>query len=186
MTTTRSFLFLLAGARRDGNSERLARRAAAALPADVQQTWLRLDEAALPPFADTRHEPSGGVYPPPEGDARRLLDATLAASDLVFVAPVYWYSLPAPAKLYLDHWSGWMRVPTLNFRARMASRGLWAITAVSDEDRSVAEPLLQTLRLTADYMDMVWRGAAIGYGNRPGDVLNDATGVAQADALFVR
>ena len=34
-----------------------------------------------------------------------LLDATRAASHNVWVAPVYWYSIPSPLKTYLDHWS---------------------------------------------------------------------------------
>ena len=55
-----------------------------------------------------------------------LLDATLAATDLVFVAPVYWYSLPAAAKLYLDYWSAWLRftssvAETASLRQRAAS-----------------------------------------------------------------
>jgi multimeric flavodoxin WrbA len=185
MATTPSFLFLLTGARANGNSERLARHAAASLPATVAQSWIRLSELNLPPFEDIRHVPGRGTYPQPDGAMRMLLDATLAATDLVFVAPLYWYALPAAAKLYLDHWSGWMRVPGLDFRARMAGRRMWAITTVSDEDRSVAEPLLDTLRRSAAYMAMEWRGAAVGYGSKPDDVLNDADGLAQANALFV-
>src|SRR5687768_1517087 len=97
----RSFLFVLASARVDGNSERLARAAASRLPADVPARWVRLDEVGLPPFRDLRH---AGGFPEPEGDARSLALATAAATDLVMVTPVYWYALPASAKLYLDHW----------------------------------------------------------------------------------
>jgi NAD(P)H-dependent FMN reductase len=183
VTTTPHFLFLLASARADGNSETLARHAAAKLQTE-DQSWLRLSELPLPPFEDIRHDGSGGAYAAPTGHARTLLDATLAATDLVFVMPVYWYSLPATVKLYLDHWSGWMRVAGLDFRPRMASKRLWAIISVSDEDRSVADPLLDTMRLTADYMKMPFAGSAVGYGNRPRDVLDDAVGLAQAEALF--
>ncbi len=181
----RSFLFLLTSARRGGNSETLARHAAATLGSGVGQAWLDLSELVLPPFDDLRHDPRhGGIYPPPDPVGQRLLDATLAASDLVFVVPLYWYSLPASAKLYLDHWSGWMRLPGVEFRARMAGKTLWAISAISDDDASRAEPLLGTLRLTADYLGMRWGGSAIGFGNRPDDVLKDAAGLAAAERLF--
>jgi multimeric flavodoxin WrbA len=177
------FLMLLASARSGGNAETLARRATAALSADVRQTWLRLAELPLPPFEDRRHV-GDGSYSAPEGHGRTLLDATLAATDLVFVVPLYWYGLPASAKLFLDHWSGWMRVPNLGFKARMANKTLWAISAYSDTDPKTAQPLFDTLRLTADYMNMRWGGELLGYGNQPGDVLRDTDALAGAGTLF--
>jgi multimeric flavodoxin WrbA len=179
----RRFLFLHCGSRADGNTEILARHAAAALPAGVEQRWLSLSQLPLPAFEDVRHV-GDGVYPVPEGHAHTLLEATLWASDLVFAAPLYWYSLPAPAKLYLDHWSGWMRAPGVEFRARMAGKVMWAVSAISDEDRAMADPLLDTLRLTAAYMQMTWGGSLLGFGNRPGDVLTDTTALADAARLF--
>jgi hypothetical protein len=116
----RQFTFLLASARRDGNTELLTRKAAESLPPDYGQHWLRLMDLPLPPFEDIRH--SVGVYPQPEGNERVLFDATLAATDLVFAVPLYWYSVPTAAKLYLDYWSGWLRVPDADFKARMVGR----------------------------------------------------------------
>lgn len=184
MPMTRKILFLTSSARREGNAEILARHAALSLPADVEQRWLHHLDLPLSPFKDIRHEPGGGTYPMPSGAARQLLDETLAATDLVFVSPVYWYALPAAAKLYLDHWSGWLRVPGLDFKIRMAGKRMWAVTIVSDPDRSTAEPLLGTLRLTAAYLHMQWAGAVVGYGNRPGDVGTDDEGTAAAEQLF--
>jgi len=105
----RHFTFLIASARRDGNTELLTRKAAEHLPAGYGQQWLHLMDLPLSPFQDIRH--SVGVYPQPQGNERILFDATLKASDLVFAVPLYWYSVPASAKLYLDYWSGWLRVP---------------------------------------------------------------------------
>ena len=127
--TGRSFLFLLASARRDGNSETLAQRAADALPETTARRWLRLNELSLPPFEDLRH--AGVPFPVPAGDERVLFDATVAASDIVFVAPLYWYSLPASAKLYLDYWSSWLRYKEGNFKARMAGKRLWGMVTLS-------------------------------------------------------
>jgi len=184
MTDKRRFLFLLSSARADGNAEILARRAAAQLPKHNDQRWLALRKLALPAFVDTRHQADDGTYAMPTGDALHLLQETLSATDIVFVAPLYWYSLPAPAKLYLDHWSGWMRLSDVDFQARMRGKRLWVITIISDPDRSTAEPLLGGLRLTASYMNMAWAGAVVGYGNRAGDVLNDDEAVATAENLF--
>ncbi|HUN47474.1 MAG TPA: NAD(P)H-dependent oxidoreductase [Stellaceae bacterium] len=178
----RRFTFLLASARRDGNTEILTRRAAERLPAGCRQEWLRLMDLPLAPFADVRH--STGVYPQPEGNERLLFDATLDATDLVFAVPLYWYGVPASAKLYLDYWSGWLRVPGADFRSRMAGKTLWGVSVLSEEDPHRADPLVGMLRNTADYLKMEFGGVLLGYGNRPGDVLADAAALAKARAFF--
>ncbi|MGW3038612.1 flavodoxin family protein [Kitasatospora sp. NPDC001159] len=179
----RRFLFLDASARVDGNSGQLARLAAeSSLPAGAGQHWLRLADHPLPPFQDLRHTGDGG-YPEPTGHERTLLGATLAATDLVFVAPLYWYSLPTTAKLYLDYWSAWLRVPGADFRARMRGGTVWGVTALATGDDK-AEPLIGTLRLTAEYMGMRWGGALLGNGTRPGDVLRDERALIAAKSFF--
>lgn len=179
----RRFLFLLGSARAEGNTEALARRAAAQLPSYVEQRWLRLSDLPLPAFHDIRHA-DRPEYVEPTGNERLLLDATVGATDLVIASPLYWYSVSADTKLYLDYWSGWLRVPGVDFKARMRGRRMWAVTVISDEDPAKADPLLGTLKLTADYMGMRWSGELVGYGNRPGDVLADATALAEAKNLF--
>ena len=83
-TTSPHFLFLTTSTREPGhlgNTEWLARQAAAALPAGTTQTWHALAGMQLPPFTDRRH--TTGQYDPPTGDLKTLLDATLAATDIV-------------------------------------------------------------------------------------------------------
>lgn len=177
------FLFLNASTRepgQTGNTETLARHAAQALPADTEQTWLRLADLELPPFVDRRH--TTGTYPMPDGDLKTLLDATLAASDLVFVSPVYWFSIPAELKTYLDHWSAWMRVPGLDFKARMAGKRLWVVA--TSGDRAKAQPMLDSYRLCAEFMGMEWKGALWGKGGAPDAVLADHEALAAASEFF--
>jgi multimeric flavodoxin WrbA len=178
----RDFLFLLASTREGGNSEALARHAARSLPAGVTQRWLRLIDHPLPPFADTRHSTG---YPAPEGNARLLCDATLAATDLVIVCPVYWYSLPWPLALYLDHWSAWMRIPELAFQQTLTGRALWGIIVDSDTDAERSwNPVEDTLRRTAAYMAMTWREPLVGHANRPAQILDDKPALAAAERYF--
>jgi hypothetical protein len=178
----RRFTFLLASARRHGSTELLARKGAEHLPLSYSQQWLRLMELPLASFEDIRH--SVGVYPQPEGHERVLFEATLAATDLVFVVPLYWYSVPASAKLYLDYWSAWLRVPGADFKARMAGKTLWGVCALSDEDPARADPLIGTLRLTADYLKMEFGGVLLGYGSNPGDIVADSAAFERAKTFF--
>jgi NAD(P)H-dependent FMN reductase len=179
--TDRRFLFLLASARLAGNSEWLAQQAALALAPTSSQQWLRLSEHPLTPFEDLRH--SIGVYPAPTGHQKTLFEATLACTDLVLVAPVYWYSLPAAAKLYLDYWSAWMRVPGAGFLATMAGKNLSLIAAVSGSDDDAA-PSIGTLQRTARYCKMNWHGALLGNASKPGDIMQDHQAIANAKRFF--
>ena len=179
----RHFLFILGSARRDGNTEWLARHAARTLPASIKQTWIHLLEDQLPLFEDIRHHDTRRYSIATDGE-RKLLDSTLAATDLVIASPVYWYSVSASVKLYLDHWSAWMRLEGVDFKARMAGKTLWSISALSDEDWSGAQPLIDTLRLSAEYMHMKWGGVLLGYGNRPQDIANDAASIERAERFF--
>ncbi|MFF2731646.1 flavodoxin family protein [Streptomyces sp. NPDC058008] len=179
--TTRDVLFLLGSSRAGGNTETLARLAAEQLPAGTGQRWLDLRELPLPDFEDRRH---AGGHPAPAGHAATLLEATLAATDVVIASPLYWYAVSTSAKRYLDHWSGWLRDPGAGFRQRMAGKTLWGVTALADTDPSAADPLVGTLRNSARYLGMRWGGVLLGNGSRPGDVLSDTGAVARAKTFL--
>jgi multimeric flavodoxin WrbA len=184
-SVSRKVLFLLASSREGGNAELLARRAAESLPPGTPVDWLRLEEHLREPFKDLRHAPGG--YPKPGPALLALAERTLAADELVLVAPIYWYSLPSSAQHYLEHWSWWMRLPELRFRERMKGKVLSLVSAhSSEEDDAVAQPLLQSLRMTAEYMALRWRGALIGHGSAPGQVLGDARALESARDFLVR
>ncbi|MFF7795398.1 NAD(P)H-dependent oxidoreductase [Streptomyces sp. NPDC007991] len=181
---TRRFLFVLGSARADGNTELLARAAAEQLPTDVEQQWIDLTEHPVPDFEDLRHD-SDHVRPT-EGNVALLLDATLAATDIVIASPLYWYSVSAHTKRYLDYWSGWLRTPGLDFKATLAGRTLWGVTALAHTQPEVADPLAGTLNNSAAYMEMRFGGVLLGNGSKPGDVLNDTEALARAKTFFAQ
>ena len=184
MTAAPHYLFLTTSTREPGivgNTEWLARQAAAALPAGSTQTWLSLARMELPRFVDQRH--TTGSYPMPEGDMKTLLDATLAADHIVFVAPVYWFSIPAPLKTYLDHWSAWMRIPGLPFKEQMASKSLQLVT--TSGDRTKAQPMIDSVQLCAQFLGMRWGGALWGKGGPPGAVQQDTAALQDFTSFLV-
>lgn len=175
-----SYLFLLASSRRDGNTETLARRAAESLPAGTRQSWLHLDDLPLPDFTDVRH--TIRIPPAPEGNEKILLDATLAADNIVIASPLYWYSASATAKRYLDYWTGWMYLPDTHFKLAMKAKTLWGVSVA--EENGQEEHLVGTLQRSANYLRMRWGGVLVGNGNRPDDVLNDALALVAAKSFF--
>ncbi|MEU6664695.1 NAD(P)H-dependent oxidoreductase [Streptomyces sp. NPDC046727] len=182
---SRRFLFVLGSARADGNTELLAHEAAAQLPGDIEQRWIRLAEHPLPGFVDLRHD-SDHVRPPSNTDTGLLLDATLAATDIVIASPLYWYSVSSLTKTYLDHWSAWLRTPGVDFKATMAGRTLWGIAALADHEPSVADPYVGTLNNSAAYLGMRFGGVLLGNGSAPGDVRKDTDALARAKTFFAQ
>ncbi|QLJ03020.1 NAD(P)H-dependent oxidoreductase [Streptomyces sp. NEAU-sy36] len=181
---TRSFLFLLGSARTGGNTELLARAAADQLPADVEQRWLDLTGLHLPDFRDERHDTDAG--PVEEAGETLLREATAAATDIVIASPLYWYSVSAATKRYLDYWSKWLRTPDPGFREKMAGRTLWGVTAMAHREEELAEPLVLTLHHTAAYMGMRFGGVLLGNGTHPGQVLTDEAALLRAKTFFTQ
>lgn len=173
------FLFLLSSARKGGNAHRLAQAAAAPIPAE-RQRWIDLSDPALPPFSDLR--PGFAL---PDGPVAQVMAAMQQASDIVMVAPVYWYALPAPAKLLLDHWSGWIDAPETGFVDWVRGKRVWLITARGDPDPTVADLPEAMLRRSAEWLGMVWGGALHGVGDAPGDILQDGAAMAAADRFLI-
>src|SRR5690606_27958854 len=170
---------IIASHRRNGNAELLAETAIAAAPVPLAVDRIRLFEHRIERYPDVRH--TDDPVPRIADDYDAVLQRVLAAEALRFAAPVYWYAVPGVLKDFLDRWSGSLRDPHLRFRKRMREKPVFVTTVVSDEDRSVGEPLIKSLWLTCHYyLGMPWGGVAVGYGNRPGDVAQDAQEIGRA------
>ena len=182
--TGRRFLFILGSSRRNGNTELLAKMASEKLLPGIPKRWLQLQDLTLPPFTDIRHDSAAEIHMV-SANEQVLLDETLSATDLVVASPLYWYTVSASTKLYLDYWTYWLRLPEADFKARMRGKTLWGVCTLSDEDlEKQSKPLVETLRMTAEYMGMKWGGVLLGYANRPGDIANDKDSLSRAETFF--
>ncbi|MGW5400945.1 flavodoxin family protein [Streptomyces sp. NPDC003952] len=164
---------MLGSAREGGATESLARRAAEGLPAGARCSWHQLSGLRFP------GEGASGA----EGDEEACLEATLEHSDLVMVSPLYWYSVSAQTKLYLDHWATWMMRPDLHFRDRMRGKTLWAVSTYARGGVQDAEPLVGMLQRTAGYLDMTWGGALLHRARSNGH-LADPDARRHAESFF--
>jgi hypothetical protein len=66
----------------------------------------------------------------------------------------------------------------------MRGKTMWSITAHTAKDLAQVDPMLATLRLTADYLGMDWGGELLAYGNRPGEAIDDPAVLARSKSLF--
>lgn len=102
------------------------------------------------------------------------------------MSPLYWYSLSATVKRYLDYWDAWLETPEIAFKDTLKGRTLWGVTALAHREEEVAEPLVGTLRNTAAFFPMHFGGVLLGNGTRPGHVLEDTDAMARAKTFFAQ
>ena len=163
----RTFLFLLSSARSGGNSALLAQAAAANVPV-AAQSWIDLAAASITPYRDIR--PATAL---PQGDLSTIMGAMRGASDIVIAAPVYWYALPAPAKLLLDHWSGWFDAIETGFSVWAREKTVHLITTRADPDPTVTDPVEAMVKRSILWLGMRWGGALHGVADAAGDIERD-------------
>lgn len=172
---------LFSSSRAGGNSEQLGDAVLSPLPAGaVDRIYLR--QFRVEPVVDCRHEP-----PSPEwrDDYPQLVRRMLRAEALLIVTPTYWYSLPGHLKNFMDRWTASMRDPGLVFRERMRDRPLFLAVVHGDDEPEAAAPVIESLRLTARYLEMRWGGYVCGRGNRPGDLVRDPVTLEAARRLLL-
>lgn len=75
-----------------------------------------------------------------------------------------------------------MRVPGLDFKARLAGRPMALITTSGHREK--AQPMIDSVRLCAEFMGMPWHGALWGKGGAPGAIAEDSAALAAADTFL--
>ncbi|WP_025273495.1 flavodoxin family protein [Haloglycomyces albus] len=181
----RRFLFILGSARderNESNTEILTRQAAQQLPEGTEQEWIRLTDYPLDPFRD--RSDSGDTPTFPKGNEKALLDATLAATDLVIASPLYWYGVSSYTQAYLEYWDKWFLIPELNFEERMKGRNLWGVTAMGVKQTEHSDPLRDKLSLTAEFMSMEWKGFLVATSGGSGQIRKREEAMVKAKEFF--
>ncbi len=176
---SRRILFLTASPRNGSNSRRLAAHAAQALPDTAKVHWLDMNAPALPAFRALRPGHPGV----PMGRLGDVFGQIMLATDLVFVAPIYWYAFPAPLHLTLSHLSGWLDVPELRLLDGLRGKRCYLITARADPDPSVPTQAEAMVRRSVEWLGMTWAGALHGVADAPGEIEGTAAWTAAGSFL---
>ena len=176
----RRILFLTASPRAHSNSEMLARRAAEGLAPGTATHWQSLTTPALPAFRDLRPGHAGV----PMGRLGDLFAHIMLATDIVFVAPIYWYAFPAPLHLLMSHLSGWLDVPELKLHSGLQGKAVYLITAHADPDPTVPDQAEALLKRSAIWLGLSWRGALHGVADAPGEMPQSAVWDSAPDFLM--
>jgi multimeric flavodoxin WrbA len=166
------------GTRANGNTEILTERVVQGI--ETERIYLR--DHVIHPIQDQRHTATGFDAVVDDYDAvmRRILPHDL----LLFVTPVYWYSMSGYMKNFIDRWSQTLRDTNFpDFKVKMAAKTAYVIAVGGDRATLKGLPLVQQFQYIFEFMGIRYGGYILGQGNKPGDVLEDEAALLLADAL---
>ena len=138
-------LALFSSARRDGNTGRLIDRVARDLPLEV----IDLAEKRIATYTyDHRHR---------DDDFEPLMTHLLTFDRLLFASPVYWYSVTAPMKTFLDRISDYLDLPELLDQGRRL-REKTAYVICTSVMEAPAPSFIDAFQQTFEYLGMRFGG----------------------------
>ncbi|MCA0969270.1 flavodoxin family protein [Halobacillus litoralis] len=164
------------GGRNDGNTEMLAKR----LVEGTDATWFDLKNYTIDAIVDERHDEDG--FHSVNDDYDSLMKEVMAHDVLIFATPIYWYSMTASMKLFIDRWSQTMRQPEYeDFRERMSGKKAFVTAVGGDQPHTKGLPMIMQFKQIFDFVQLPMEGYIIGQAHKPGDILKDVAALDSAD-----
>lgn len=166
---------LFGGSRPQGNTAQLTQYALEG----KQYNWIDLTQYHFKPVRDYRHESK--QIESYIDDYQLIIDQVLESDTVIFASPVYWYSVSASVKAFIDHWSESLIDPKYqDFKTKMSNIDFRLILVGGDCPKVKAKPCIKQLEYSLDFLGANLNGYIIGTAERPGDVMKDVYALERA------
>ncbi|UII57576.1 flavodoxin family protein [Cytobacillus spongiae] len=166
------------GTRPNGNTEALTKIATEGVSCE----HIYLKDYHILPIIDQRHDASG--FQERDDDYNRLLDLILPCDLLIFSTPIYWYSMSAQMKLFIDRWSQSLRDSNYpDFKKQMAAKKAYVLSVGGDDPLIKGLPMIQQFQHIFSFVGMEFSGYLIGSANQPGEIQQDERALLAAKQL---
>ncbi|BCU53133.1 multimeric flavodoxin WrbA [Staphylococcus auricularis] len=167
---------LYGGSRPDGNTVQLTQKALEG----HDYNWIDLTEYHFNPVRDYRHNDKE-IHDYTE-DYKPVLDQMLASDVVIFASPIYWYSISASLKAFIDLWSETMLDPEYeDFKERMGRIEFRLILVGGDCPKVKGNPCIKQMQYTLAYIGGELTHYIIGTAERPGDIMQDSYALERAE-----
>lgn len=110
----------------------------------------------------------------------------LAAHAVIHSVPVYFWSMTAQMKAYLDRWCAffdsewrWHKA----YRQQMKGKGIGLITVCGDEDVHTADSIVHSFKKTCQFTGLTWLGAVQASASARGEIAADKQAMKKAYEL---
>ncbi len=108
------------------------------------------------------------------------------ADAIIHSVPVYFWSMTAQMKAYLDRWCAlfdaewkWQK----QYYPKMKGKNIGLITVCGDSDIHTADPIVHSFKSTVDMTKMSWLGAIMASASGRGEISTDETARKMASEL---
>lgn len=156
------------GTRKESNTEILAENIVRGISAE--RIYLR--NYNIQPIEDLRHAEGG--FHPINDDYNSIIDRIMSNNILLFVTPIYWYSMSGIMKNFIDRWSQTLRDARYpGFKEALEIKKAFVIAAGGDQPHFKGLPMIQQFQYIFDFIGISFEGYIIGNGNKPGDIHED-------------
>ena len=119
-------------------------------------------------------------------DMHEIQKKILAADAIIHSVPVYFWSMTAQMKAYLDRWCAffdeqwrWQK----NYYPQMKGKRIGLITVCGDPNVHTADPIVHSFKSTAEMTKLNWLGVVMASAADKGDILKDETAKKHAFEL---
>jgi len=119
-------------------------------------------------------------------DMAEIQKKILDAYAIIHASPVYFWSMTAQMKAYLDRWCvffdaewKWQKV----YYPKMRGKRIALITVCGDTNIHTGDPIVQSFKSTADMTKMNWIGAVMASATEKGEIAGNDAALKEAFAL---
>jgi multimeric flavodoxin WrbA len=116
-------------------------------------------------------------------DMPEIHQKILEAEAIIHSVPVYFWSMTAQMKAYLDRWCALFDANWRWHQAyfpKMKGKGMGLITVCGDPNVHTADPILHSFKNTADFTKMKWIGAVMASATEKGEIDTNETAKQEA------
>jgi len=179
-------LGIMGSPRVKGNSDILLSRAlAGAKEAGAKVEKIILDRKQISGCKDCKKCNKTGICVIKD-DMSEIQEKILDAYAIIHASPVYFWSMTAQMKAYLDRWCvffaadwNWQKA----YYPRMRDKRIGIITVCGDANVHTADPVVHSFKSTAEMTGMHWLGAVMATAGDKGEIAANETALKQAYEL---
>jgi multimeric flavodoxin WrbA len=119
-------------------------------------------------------------------DMPEIRQKILEADVVIHSGPVYFWSMTAQMKAYLDRWCAFFDAEWKWHKAvypKMKGKRIGLITVCGDADVHTADPIVHSFKTTAEFTKLRWIGAVMASASDKGEIAKDEKAKQEAFEL---
>jgi multimeric flavodoxin WrbA len=121
-----------------------------------------------------------------DDDMQKIHPKILEAYAIIHSVPVYFWSMTAQMKAYLDRWCALFDAEWRWHKAywpRMKGKRIGLITVCGDSDVATADPIVHSFRNTCQFTGLTWLGAVQASASAKGEIAGNEAALKEAYEL---